>query len=48
VIVAGGISSLDDIAACAAAGASGVLVGRALYEGRVDLATALAAFTNPG
>ena len=47
VIVAGGISSLDDIAACAAAGATGVLVGRALYEGRVDLASALAAFTNP-
>jgi phosphoribosylformimino-5-aminoimidazole carboxamide ribotide isomerase len=47
VIVAGGISGLEDIAACAAAGASGVLVGRALYEGGVDLATALAAFTNP-
>jgi phosphoribosylformimino-5-aminoimidazole carboxamide ribotide isomerase len=48
VIVAGGIGSLDDIAACAAAGASGVLVGRALYEGRVDLASALDTFSNPG
>jgi phosphoribosylformimino-5-aminoimidazole carboxamide ribotide isomerase len=47
VIVAGGIGSLEDIAACAAAGASGVLVGRALHEGRIDLATALAVVTNP-
>lgn len=47
VIVAGGIGSMDDIAACAAAGASGVLVGRALYEGRVDLASALRTFANP-
>ncbi|MGA7988316.1 MAG: 1-(5-phosphoribosyl)-5-[(5-phosphoribosylamino)methylideneamino] imidazole-4-carboxamide isomerase [Candidatus Dormiibacterota bacterium] len=47
VIVAGGIGSLEDIAACATAGASGVLVGRALYEGRVDLATAVETFTNP-
>jgi phosphoribosylformimino-5-aminoimidazole carboxamide ribonucleotide (ProFAR) isomerase len=30
VIVAGGVGSLEDIAACAAAGATGVLVGRAL------------------
>ncbi len=48
VIVAGGIGSLDDIAACAAEGAAGVLVGRALHEGRIDLATALEAFTNTG
>jgi phosphoribosylformimino-5-aminoimidazole carboxamide ribotide isomerase len=41
VIVAGGIASLEDIAAC-------VLVGRALYEGKVDLASALQTFTNPG
>jgi len=43
VILSGGISSLEDIAACAAAGASGVVIGRALYEGRVDLAGALRA-----
>jgi phosphoribosylformimino-5-aminoimidazole carboxamide ribotide isomerase len=48
VIVSGGIGSLDDIAACAAAGATGVLVGRALQEGAVDLGSALAAFANPG
>ncbi len=47
VIVAGGIGSLEDIAACAAAGAAGVLVGRALHEGRVDLASAVQTFTNP-
>ncbi len=41
VILSGGISSLEDVAACAAAGASGVVIGRALYEGRVDLAGAL-------
>jgi phosphoribosylformimino-5-aminoimidazole carboxamide ribotide isomerase len=47
VLVAGGLGSLDDIAACAAAGASGVLVGRALYEGRVDLASAIRTFVSP-
>lgn len=43
VIASGGIGSLDDITACAVAGAAGAIVGKALYEGRVDLATALRA-----
>jgi phosphoribosylformimino-5-aminoimidazole carboxamide ribotide isomerase len=43
VIASGGIRSVDDITACAAAGASGVVVGKALYEGRVDLADAIQA-----
>jgi len=43
VIASGGIGSVDDIIACAAAGAAGVVVGKALYEGRVDLAEALRA-----
>ncbi len=43
VIASGGIRSIDDITACAAAGASGVVVGKALYEGRVDLADAIQA-----
>jgi phosphoribosylformimino-5-aminoimidazole carboxamide ribotide isomerase len=47
VIVAGGIGSLEDVAACAEAGASGVLVGRALQEGALDLRSALAVFTSP-
>jgi phosphoribosylformimino-5-aminoimidazole carboxamide ribotide isomerase len=43
VIASGGIGSIDDITACAAAGAAGAIVGKALYEGRVDLADALRA-----
>lgn len=43
VIASGGIGSVDDITACAEAGAAGVVVGKALYEGRVDLAQALRA-----
>ena len=39
--------ALDVAGATGEPGATGVLVGRALYEGRVDLASALAAFTNP-
>ena len=47
VYMSGGISSLDDITASAAAGAAGVIVGKALYEGRVDLGAALRAFASP-
>jgi phosphoribosylformimino-5-aminoimidazole carboxamide ribotide isomerase len=43
VIASGGIGSVDDIIACAAAGAAGVVVGKALYEGRVELAAAIRA-----
>jgi len=38
----GGVSSLDDIANVAAAGAQAVILGKALYEGKVSLAQALA------
>jgi phosphoribosylformimino-5-aminoimidazole carboxamide ribotide isomerase len=44
VIASGGIASLEDIKAVAAAGATGTIVGRALYDGRVDLAEAVALF----
>lgn len=37
VIVSGGISSDADIVACRNIGAAGVIVGKALYEGKVDL-----------
>ena len=48
VIASGGVASLEDLIALADAGASGAIVGRALYEGRVDLAAALRLFpTNP-
>lgn len=39
----GGVSSLDDIAAVKALGCNGVIVGRALYEGRFTLPEAIAA-----
>jgi phosphoribosylformimino-5-aminoimidazole carboxamide ribotide isomerase len=43
VIASGGISSVEDIRAAAASGAAGVIVGRALYDGRIELADAIAA-----
>lgn len=42
VIAAGGVSGPADLDAAAAAGVEGVIVGRALYEGRLDLRDALA------
>jgi phosphoribosylformimino-5-aminoimidazole carboxamide ribotide isomerase len=45
VIASGGVASLDDLAALAAVateGIEGVIIGRALYDGRVDPAEALA------
>jgi phosphoribosylformimino-5-aminoimidazole carboxamide ribotide isomerase len=42
VILSGGVSSLDDLRAAKAAGLAGAILGRALYEGRVDLRQALA------
>jgi phosphoribosylformimino-5-aminoimidazole carboxamide ribotide isomerase len=33
----GGVASLEDIAKVAAAGASAVILGKALYEGRIAL-----------
>jgi len=43
IIASGGISSLDDIQAVRDAGCAGVIVGRALYEGRLALAEAVSA-----
>ena len=40
VTYGGGIGSLEDILAVSAAGAAGVIVGKAIYEGKVDLASA--------
>jgi phosphoribosylformimino-5-aminoimidazole carboxamide ribotide isomerase len=45
VIASGGVASLDDLAALkgvAHEGIEGVIVGRALYDGRIDPAAALA------
>jgi len=38
----GGVSSVDDVRAVVAAGAEAVIVGKALYEGRIKLEEALA------
>jgi len=43
VIASGGIGSLEDILAVAKAGLPGCIVGRALYDGRVDLKHAITA-----
>jgi phosphoribosylformimino-5-aminoimidazole carboxamide ribotide isomerase len=43
VIASAGVSSLADIAAVRRLGCAGAIVGRAIYEGRLDLAEALAA-----
>jgi phosphoribosylformimino-5-aminoimidazole carboxamide ribotide isomerase len=43
VIASGGVTTLDDIASLSRADLAGCIVGRALYEGRIDLAAAIAA-----
>lgn len=43
VVASGGVATLDDIRACRRAGLHGVIVGKALYEGRIELGAALAA-----
>ena len=42
VIASGGIATIDDLRALRDAGCSGAIVGRALYDGRLDLAEVLA------
>ena len=42
----GGIGSLDDIAAVARSGASGMIVGRALLEGKFDVKEAISCWQN--
>jgi phosphoribosylformimino-5-aminoimidazole carboxamide ribotide isomerase len=41
VLAAGGTRNLEDIQQLREIGASGVVIGKALYEGRIDLASAL-------
>ena len=43
VIASGGVGSIAHVKAAAAAGVDGLVVGRALYEGRVDLEAAIQA-----
>jgi phosphoribosylformimino-5-aminoimidazole carboxamide ribotide isomerase len=42
VIASGGVSSVDDLRRLKEAGAEAAIVGRALYEGTVDLQEAMA------
>ena len=44
VVASGGVASLEDLEAARTAGCVGGIVGRALYEGRVDLAEAIERF----
>lgn len=41
VVASGGVRSLDDIQALKAAGVAGVIVGKAIYTGALDLAAAI-------
>ncbi len=43
VVASGGVASLADVEACRKAGLAGVIVGKALYEKRIDLAEAIRA-----
>jgi phosphoribosylformimino-5-aminoimidazole carboxamide ribotide isomerase len=43
IIASGGIATADDIERVRAIGCAGAIVGRALYDGRIDLPAALAA-----
>jgi phosphoribosylformimino-5-aminoimidazole carboxamide ribotide isomerase len=43
VLASGGVSGLDDLLALAELGLAGAIVGKAIYEGRVDLVEALTA-----
>ncbi len=41
ILASGGIASLDDLRAVRDLGCAGAIIGRALYEGSIDLADAL-------
>ena len=40
VVASGGVRSLEDVTACRNIGCAGMIVGKAYYEGRIDLAEA--------
>ena len=46
VIASGGISSFEDLKKVNETGAYGVICGRALYEGKIDLKKAIKSFSN--
>jgi len=47
IIASGGVASIDDVLAVQAAGCGGAIVGRALYEGRLDVRSVLDALEGP-
>ena len=47
VVLSGGLANHDDLRQAAAAGAAGVILGRAMYEESIDLATAMQEFGVP-
>lgn len=47
VVASGGVATLDDILKCRANGLTGVIVGKALYEKRIDLEAAVRAAEAP-
>ena len=47
VVASGGVSSLDDVRRVKEAGLAGVIIGRALYEGKLSLRAAIAAWQSP-
>jgi phosphoribosylformimino-5-aminoimidazole carboxamide ribotide isomerase len=47
VVASGGVASLEDVRRCKAARLFGVIVGKALYEQRIDLAEAIALTKEP-
>jgi phosphoribosylformimino-5-aminoimidazole carboxamide ribotide isomerase len=48
VVASGGVTTLDDIARLARAGLAGCIIGRALYEGRLELPAAITAAKHDG
>jgi phosphoribosylformimino-5-aminoimidazole carboxamide ribotide isomerase len=42
VVASGGVTTLEDIARLAGRGLAGCIIGRALYEGKLDLTAAIA------
>jgi len=48
VIASGGVSSLEDVRACRRIGCWGAIVGKAWYEGKLDLARAISEAQSPG
>jgi phosphoribosylformimino-5-aminoimidazole carboxamide ribotide isomerase len=48
IIASGGITTLDDLRAARAIGCTGAIIGRALFDRRLDIESALAVAAEPG